>query len=222
MEYPSFVSFSLATLLIIAALRSWRSPGSFCSCLYKRMRVLFQRSSSNKDALDGTAIQQRVRAWSNRNETASLLIDLIDKDGAGAWPPRANHDYNTWPAPLRGYSVVYHNLEHLLSTDSPSLDEQVNRSRIDSFRTEFQKQLRDNVHLDQVRSWLRIVEAENWDVLPRDTLNAFWCCVAMCRHAYRYFCPITVSLEQHPASKSLLVCIILNAFSMADGAPFPW
>lgn len=180
--------FTLATLLVISALSrssSLELPGPLYSYFSKRSRALVKRIFPEKETFDGISIQQRVRSWSSRHRTAQLLADLIDEDGAGAWPPRANHDYSTWPAPLRGYPAVYHKLEHLLSTATPSLDEQVNRDRIDSFRSEFRKQLRENVDLDQVRPWLKAGEAGRWNIFSRDTYNAFWCCVAMCRHAYR-------------------------------------
>jgi hypothetical protein len=30
------------------------------------------------------------------------------------------------------------------------------------------------------------VDAGHWDEVPRDVYNAFYCCIAWCRHAYRW------------------------------------
>ncbi len=43
---------------------------------------------------------QDLRTLKGR-ETASVLLEFFDKDGAGAWPPKANHD--SWPIALHPY-----------------------------------------------------------------------------------------------------------------------
>ncbi|CAN8102082.1 unnamed protein product [Discula destructiva] len=190
MESFAAMSYTLTAMLVMAGLyRYGPSLGLLFSHLHSVIQLLVQRVRSDKCALADFTAQQRIRALSQlstRHETASRLSDLIDNDGAGAWPPCANHGYDTWPVPLRGYSQVFQKIAPLLSTATASVDDQVNRARIDSFRAEFRKQLREHVDLVQVRPWLEAVEAERWDILPRDKMNAFWGCVALSRHAYRW------------------------------------
>lgn len=61
----------------------------------------------------------------SRHETASMLSELIEKDGARAWPPKANHD--SCPMALRPYKGIYLELLPLLPTAEPSLNDVVNR-----------------------------------------------------------------------------------------------
>ncbi|MCJ1266909.1 hypothetical protein MMC22_006794 [Lobaria immixta] len=116
--------------------------------------------------------------------TASALLELFDKDGAGAWPPKANHD--TWPMTLRPYKDIYLALAPLLSTAEPSLDDNFNNERRNNYRVLMGKLLSERINIAQVEQVLAAVEAGNWDVLPRDAYNGFYACVAVCRHAYRW------------------------------------
>ncbi|KAL2130880.1 hypothetical protein VTI74DRAFT_5834 [Chaetomium olivicolor] len=119
------------------------------------------------------------------HETAAIFAELVHKDGAGAWPPRSNHDHAKWPPALRPYKEVYEEMAPLLPTTDVSLDDKVNRVRMTQFRSCFAKLLQDKVDLDQVEKLLKAAEAGRWDIFPRDTYNAFYCCIAWCRHAYR-------------------------------------
>ena len=116
------------------------------------------------------------------HETAARLADLIRKDGAGTWPPRVNL---AWPAALRPYMEVYQEMAPLLPAATASLDDEANRQRIDHFRSRFSKLLNDGVNLAEVTKLLDAADAGRWDVFPRDSYNAFYCCIAWCRHAYR-------------------------------------
>ena len=104
-------------------------------------------------------------------------------DGAGAWPPKANHDY--WPVALRPYKDIYLELNPLLPAAEPSLDDNVNSERRNTYRSLMRKLLAERINIAQVEEIMAAVDAGNWDVLPRDALNGFYCCVAVCRHAYR-------------------------------------
>ena len=122
-----------------------------------------------------------LRTLKGRHKTASILVDLVEEDGAGAWPPKANH--NSWPRTLRPYKDIYLELNSILPTAEPSLDNDVNYRRRNRYRTQMRKLLADRVNVAQVEE--TAVEAGNWDVLPRDAYNGFYACVAVCRHAYR-------------------------------------
>lgn len=129
---------------------------------------------------------REITTLADSHETASLLTKLIAEDGAGSWPPRANHDGAAWPAPLRPYQEIYLELGPLLPSAKASLDDEANAARIADFRSKFREQLRSRVDLAQVRGLLEAADAGRWDMFPRDIYNAFYCCVATCRHAYRW------------------------------------
>ena len=126
---------------------------------------------------------RELRTFNGRHETASILLELLEKDGAGAWPPKANHD--SWPPALCPYKDIYLELVPLLPTAEPSLDDTVNRERINHFRSLMRKSLKERINIAEVKDILAVVEAGNEDVLPRDAYNGFYGCVAVCRHAYR-------------------------------------
>jgi hypothetical protein len=73
-----------------------------------------------------------------------------------------------------------------LANTEASLDDSVNVARILHFREKFRRLLEERVDIIQVRGVLKSVENEQWDIISRDVWNAFYCCVAACRHAYRY------------------------------------
>jgi hypothetical protein len=126
---------------------------------------------------------QDLKDLRDSHSTASLLAELVEKDGAGAWPPKANHD--SWPMALRPYKDIYLELVPLLSAAEPSLDDEVNNSRRSEFRLVMRKLLTARINVTQVKEILESVEADNWTVVSRDAYNGFYCCIAVCRHAYR-------------------------------------
>lgn len=71
-----------------------------------------------------------IKALAEHHEVAETLNELIQKDGAGSWPPNTKHTHTTWPLPLRAYKEIYLELAPLLPQAEPSLDDQVNIARI--------------------------------------------------------------------------------------------
>ncbi|KAM7210852.1 hypothetical protein V8F06_013766 [Rhypophila decipiens] len=132
--------------------------------------------------------KDRIRAIkrlsSGGHEVASALTELIEKDGAGEWPPRSDHD--NWPQALRPYKDIYLELIPLLSAAPPSLDDAVNTVRREKYRALMRKLLTERINIAVVEAIMSSVEAGNLSVLPRDAINGFYCCVAVCRHAYRW------------------------------------
>lgn len=126
---------------------------------------------------------QDLKSLKSRHETASILSELVEKDGAGAWPPKADHD--SWPMSLRPYKDIYLELIPLLPAAQPSLDDNVNNERRSRYRSLMRKLLVERVNIAQVESIMAAVETGNWDIFPRDAYNGFYCCIAVCRHAYR-------------------------------------
>ncbi len=126
-----------------------------------------------------------IMALAECHETAAHLADLIQKDGAGSWPPRANHAYSTWPVALRPYGEIYQEMAPLLPATKASLDDEVNKERINAFRSHFRELLKDRVNLQEVTELLEAADTGRWDVFPRDAYNSFYCCIAWGRHAYR-------------------------------------
>ncbi|KAK0631240.1 hypothetical protein B0T14DRAFT_420414 [Immersiella caudata] len=133
----------------------------------------------------GDAIKE-VTNLADCHETAARLAELIHKDGAGEWPPRSNYDYSAWPAALRPYMDIYHEMKDLLPAAKPSLVDDENRIRIDFFRARHAKLLEDRVELPAVTALLQAADAGRWDAFPRDVYNGFYCCIAWHRHAYRW------------------------------------
>ena len=118
-----------------------------------------------------------------QHEAALDLINLFDQDGAGAWPPKVNHD--NWPLALRPYKDIYLELVPLLPRGEPSLDDEVNNLLRANYRTLFRRFLAARVDIARVQTIMAAVESGNWDLFPREAYNGFYCCIAVCRHAYR-------------------------------------
>lgn len=144
----------------------------------------------------GEKAMEGIQATADCHEVANLLTALIREDGAGSWPPRANHRHLTWPAALQPYKEVYLELAPLLPQHGSSLDNKTNVARITNFRFQFSKRLSQRVDLNQVKQLLEAVDAGRWDVFPRDVYNAFYCCIASSRHAYRWATIPVVSAAQ--------------------------
>ena len=51
----------------------------------------------------------------HRHEILDAYSDLVEKDGAGSWPPRAKH--YSWPDTLSPYHDIYLELAPLLSVE---------------------------------------------------------------------------------------------------------
>ncbi|KAI1394364.1 uncharacterized protein F4822DRAFT_387985 [Hypoxylon trugodes] len=162
----------------------------------------------SKHATDPQTQIRDIESLVDYHETAAVLAELIHTDGAGAWPPRANHTYSTWPESIRGYTAIYEEMAPLIPQETPSLDDEVNKERIESFRSRFRKLLQGKVDLVQVRSLLEAAEAGRWDVFPRDMYNAFYCCISWSRHAYRWATIPVVKVAQRETIVDLPVELV--------------
>ncbi|KAI0481314.1 hypothetical protein GGR56DRAFT_688989 [Xylariaceae sp. FL0804] len=154
-----------------------------------------RRSSFPRDThTRGVAVTPRVKDkmireitnLAGQHDLAAAFSDLVHEDGAGSWPPRANYELIDWPEAIRPYKEIYLEMAPLLPAETPSLDDQVNIQRIATFRLRFQQLLAERVDMTQVRELLEAADSGRWDVIGRDTYNAFYCCLASCRHAYRW------------------------------------
>ncbi|KAI0857450.1 hypothetical protein F4860DRAFT_489706 [Xylaria cubensis] len=137
---------------------------------------------------------QHLRTIAAQHNVAASLVTMIDRDGAGDWPPRANHE--SWPAAILPYRSIYVELLPLLYTDTPSLDDDANAKRRERYRVAMGSLLRDRIDLSVVIRILEEVEADNWTAMSRDTLNGFYCCIALSRHAYRWAALPVVKVAQ--------------------------
>lgn len=159
-------------------------------------------SNHNPTSDDIAEISNSERVYSlkqadHQHEAALSLIRLFDQDGAGEWPPEVNHD--DWPLALRPYKEIYLELAPLLPQHEPSLDDEVNNVRREEFRSLCRKLLVERVDIAKVQTIMAAVEAGNWDLFPRQAYNGFYCCVAVCRHAYR-------SVPNSPEVGQVLIC----------------
>ncbi|KAF3481967.1 uncharacterized protein GIQ15_04726 [Arthroderma uncinatum] len=125
-----------------------------------------------------------LRTLAPRHETASALLKLIDEDGAGAWPPNAEH--NAWPAAFRPYKDIYLELLPLFTTAEPVLHDNISNERRNHYRSLMRKLLVERINIVEVEKALAKVERGVWNGFPRDAYNGIYCCIATSRHAYRW------------------------------------
>lgn len=191
MEYPSIIV--LTTLLSLLQTLHFFWP-------FKQYAVHFFGTLSQKRAYfpDSNVKEtvKAIKATADRHEVASLLTALIHEDGAGSWPPRANHRHSSWPDALRPYKEIYLELAPLLPQHTPSLNHEINLARIANFRSRYRKLLCERVDLPKVKKLLEAAESGRWDVFPRDIYNALYCCIGTSRHAYRWATIPVVSAAQ--------------------------
>ena len=174
MEASLLYSYIVTCLLYLSGATFILSVLFFCRRRYWQVEV--KPSGNILRAKD-------LKALKGQHESASVLLELFDKDGARAWPPKANHD--SWPMALRPYKDIYLELNPLLPAAEPLLDDTVNNERRDRYRSLMRKLLAERINIAQVEEIMVAVEAGNWDVLPRDAYNGLYACIAVCRHAYR-------------------------------------
>jgi hypothetical protein len=165
-------------------LKGVKPPEFVLEELWAQLLALFRRTA-RVEVTGDDSIEDHVKditGLAEYHETASRLADLIKQDGAGTWPPRVSLQ---WPAALRPYIDIYHEMAPLLPAENPSLDDDHNTERIEHFRSHFSKLLAEKVNLSEVTRLLDAADAGRWDVFPRDAYNGFYTCIAWCRHAYR-------------------------------------
>lgn len=119
------------------------------------------------------------------------LKSLIDEEGAGSWPPRTN--YKDWPSILQPYHEICLESSHSLSASEGLLDDDFLTIRRVKFRQRMQDLLNAQIDIPAVVS---ILETDKGKSCPRDVLNAFYCCIAVCRHAYRWAVIPVVKIAQ--------------------------
>ncbi|EZF70384.1 hypothetical protein H105_07200 [Trichophyton soudanense CBS 452.61] len=139
--------------------------------------MLWTRWQKTTDESGNYSRIQHLKILKARHETASDLLELVQIDGAGAWPPRTN--FESWPSALRPYHDIYFNIIPLLSTAEPSLDDAVNKKLVGDFRSHMRKLLAEKINLTLVKEIMTAAEAGKWDIFPRDAYNGFYCCIAM-------------------------------------------
>jgi hypothetical protein len=142
------------------------------------------RSRETKDKkLNNVHRVRQLGSMKACNAVAFSLSRLVDEDGAGDWPPRvAHHDL---PFCFQPYHDTYLELVPHLSTATPSLDDTANKERMANFRFSMRELLTRRINISEVESALAKVESGDYSYLSRETYNAIYCCIAVCRHAYR-------------------------------------
>jgi hypothetical protein len=144
--------------------------------LFRYIQYDFRRQSSEIRLDD-------LKALYVNHDVYSAFMTLVNDDGAGDWPPRANHV--GWPLPLPPYKKVDSAMSPFLATSNPSTDNEWNKKRCLEFRSRMQALLADLIIIDAVEEALGAAAAGNWDSFPRDAYNGFYSCIACLRHAYR-------------------------------------
>ncbi|KAL1753077.1 hypothetical protein FB107DRAFT_218561 [Schizophyllum commune] len=122
------------------------------------------------------------------------LRELIQVGGAGSWPPRATYD-DTWPAPLRPYELIYHEVAPFMTVAESCLDDAENRKTIDAFRGRLRGLLEKRIDLGAVEVALK---AED-EVFSAPAWMGFFACIGFLRHAYRWgIVPIVREAQNEP------------------------
>lgn len=119
-----------------------------------------------------------------QNVAAVALTKLVEYDGAGTWPPRTDHV--NWPPALIPYRDTYFEMVPFLSSAAASLDDDINNKIRKDFRAQMRKLLKQGINIQEVEDIMFAAELGGPESLPRDAYNAFYNCVAVCRHMYRY------------------------------------
>jgi hypothetical protein len=153
--------------------------------------------------------REKLKSLRGDHELTWAFRELIERDGAGSWPPKASYD--NWPIPLRPYKEIYFELAPLLPTPEPSLDDAVNMQRIEKYRSLMRKLLSDRIDRVKVEEILVAAEAGNSNDFSRDAYNGFYCAIALLRHAFRY--------GSGPASSQICSAKLIVP---SDGVPFQW
>ncbi|KAL5116567.1 hypothetical protein ACEQ8H_005563 [Pleosporales sp. CAS-2024a] len=99
---------------------------------------------------------KEIKALAEYHEVGRILHELIQTDGAGSWPPNANHDMSTWPQALQPYVEIYLEMAPFLPQATPSCDDEVNMTRILAFRQRYDDLLHERVDLAGVVKSTRI------------------------------------------------------------------
>jgi hypothetical protein len=141
------VLLALSSVLVLMQKFIWVSPSYFLTIIRKRLPIVLPQPLHFSDITtwlhrpgSRNTKEEKINeidALAEHHEVAEKLNDLIKKDGAGSWPPNANHDHAIWPAALRPYKEIYLELASLLPQATPSLDDSV-------------KLLKDRVKTDEV------------------------------------------------------------------------
>ena len=147
------ILFSLCNAFACALLSLWLFNPSTLTKWLHGLKI----SSAKKR----TVALKHVKALAEQHEVAAVLADMVHKDGAGSWPPRANHNHVTWPAPLQPYKEIYLELAARLPQATASLDDQVNFERIVDFRRRFRELLSERVNLQDVKQVSNVMSLED-------------------------------------------------------------
>lgn len=89
---PLFVAAWLSLFLVAILLK--KSRGNVRVLL--KSKLGYESSGKNSRA----AILSDIRSLRGTNHVGTLLDDLVQRDGAGSWPPKATYCLTSWPAAL--------------------------------------------------------------------------------------------------------------------------
>ncbi|KAL1725749.1 hypothetical protein EV714DRAFT_277221 [Schizophyllum commune] len=129
------------------------------------------------------------------------LRELIEVGGAGHWPPLATYD-DTWPAPLRPYESIYHEIAPFMTVAESCLDDAENRKTIDAFRHRLVTLLNERIDLPAVEAVLKVEgdeKAEDDEQFSAPAWMGFFACIGFLRHAFRWgIVPIVREAQNEP------------------------
>jgi len=90
--------------------------------------------------------------------TTAAFQELLERDGAGSWPPRTVYG-EAWPEVLRPYHEIYLELAPTFPCTELSTDDQVNFQRCLKYRATMIKLMNNRVNVAAVDALLAAAEA---------------------------------------------------------------
>lgn len=119
----------------------------------------------------------------SRHLVSCRLQDMITTTGAGSWPPCSSFE-DSWPTPMRPYHRIFEDFCPLMTFAQASLDDSLNRKRIDRLRLDLRHRLQETISVPAIEESLPDYETRKV-FMKQEACNGFFACIAFLRHMYR-------------------------------------
>lgn len=126
-----------------------------------------------------------IKRLHSPHAAARTLQEMINKDGAGSWPPQASYR-ESWPLVLQPYHDVFFELAPLLPVLDPSVVQVVNEARRAEYRKRLRIMLEERINIEAVEASLSNTTGPESFVTANKAYNGFYACISALRHAFRF------------------------------------
>ncbi|KAI4524944.1 hypothetical protein K525DRAFT_291229 [Schizophyllum commune Loenen D] len=177
----------------------WAQPAIGETSVSRRAEGKASRQDAEEEVLTADNVEAILAKYDH--PVIDRLRELIEVGGAGNWPPRATYD-DTWPAPLRPYEFIYHEVAPFMTVAESCLDDAENRKTIDAFRARLRALLEERIDLGAVEAVLMVKgdeKTESDQEFSAPAWMGFFACIGFLRHAYRWgIVPIVREAQNEP------------------------